>query len=89
MADLSKCFFQISIPREQQDLFCLTWYKNDDLIKSNTVRFSRHVSGVNSSPYIALFANARLISENPTNASMLTLNAVDRKRYMDDFFFVV
>ena len=30
MTDLSKCFFQVSIPREQQDLFHLIWYGNND-----------------------------------------------------------
>ena len=31
-----------------------------------------------------LFDIERLIHENPTNASQLTLNAVESKRYMDD-----
>ena len=26
MADLSKCFFQISIPEDQRDLFRLAWF---------------------------------------------------------------
>ena len=33
MADLSKCFYQVSIPRKQRDLFRLIWYRNNDLIK--------------------------------------------------------
>ena len=86
MADISKCFFQISMPQEQQDLFRLIWYKNNDLLEGETqvYRFTRHVWGINSSPYIALFAIEQLVKENPTNASQLTLNAIETKRYMDD-----
>ena len=40
--------------------------------------------GINSSPYIALFAIERLIEENPTCASQLTLTSIESKRYMDD-----
>ena len=31
MADLSKCFFQIAMPKEQQDLFRLVWYDKNDI----------------------------------------------------------
>ena len=40
--------------------------------------------GINSSPYIALFAIEQLIDENPTCASQLTLTSIESKRYMDD-----
>ena len=40
--------------------------------------------GVNSSPYVALLAFKRLVEENPTDASPVTLNAVKENRYMDD-----
>ena len=47
-------------------------------------RFTRHVWGINSSPYVALLALNRLVEENPSNASKLTLNAIESNRYMDD-----
>ena len=45
MADLSKCFFQISIPEDQRDLFRLVWFKDNDIKLGETeiFRFSRHV----------------------------------------------
>ena len=33
---------------------------------------------------MALLALNRLVEENPTNASKLTLNAIENNRYMDD-----
>ena len=47
-------------------------------------RFTRHVWGINSSPFVALFAINRLITEHPTDASSLTLWATKGNRYMDD-----
>ena len=42
MADLSKCFFQISLPK---DLFCLIWYKDNDIDPGVTkiFHFIRHI----------------------------------------------
>ena len=50
-------------------------------------RFSRHVWGINSSPYAALLAIKTLISGNPTSASEVTLSVVDKNRYMDDVLY--
>ena len=50
-------------------------------------RFTRHVLGINSSPFVALLAIKRLIDENPTNACEATLQAVLNNRYMDDMLF--
>ena len=71
MADLSKCFFQIAMPVHQQDLFRLVWYSNNDIDEGVTqvFRFTRHVWGINSSPFVALYAIEYLVSENPTDAS--------------------
>ena len=86
MADLSKCYFQISLPESQQDLFRLIWYTDNDLDRGEIqrYRFTRHVWGINSSAYIALLAIERLILENPTAASQLTLSMIENNRYMDD-----
>ena len=86
VTDLSRCFFQIKIPTDQRDLFRLVWFKDNDLDNTDTqiYRFTRHVWGINSSPFIALLAMKRLAEENPTNACQLTLNAVTNNRYMDD-----
>ena len=86
MADVSKCFFQDSIPESQRDLFRLIWFKDNDLVNGFTqiYRFTRHVWGVNSGPYIGLLAIKRLVSENVTNASPSTLSAILQCRYMDD-----
>ena len=63
MANLSKCFFQVALPREQQDWFRLVWFKDNEINigKTQIYRFTRHVWGINSSPYIAVFAIERLI----------------------------
>ena len=49
-------------------------------------RFTRHVWGVNSSPYIVLLAIKRLVFENVTNASPSILSAILQCHYMDDLF---
>ena len=86
IADLSKCFFQVSIPRKQRDLFRIIWFKNNDVVSGEiqTFCFTRHVWGINSSPYVALTAINTVVSENPTGASSMTLNAIENNRYMDD-----
>ena len=62
------------------------WFKdnniNDGIVQ--IYRFTRHVWGINSSPFVALMAIKRLVEENPTNAGHLTLEAVKNNRYMDD-----
>ena len=86
MADLSKCFFQVSVPESQRDLFRVVWYRNNNLEKgeAQVFRFTRHVWGINSSPYVALFAIEHLVNENITRASLSTLTAIENNRYMDD-----
>ena len=86
VADVSKCFFQVGIPRNQQDLFRVVWFENNDLKggKPQIFRFTRHVWGINSSPYVTLMVLKRLIVKNPANASQVTLRAVEHNRYMDD-----
>ena len=73
------CFFQVSLPENQRDLFRLVWFRNSDIDDGyiQLFQFTRHVWGINSSPYIALFAIQRLISENPTDAGELTLTAIE------------
>ena len=84
MVGFSNCVFQISIPTEQQDLFRLVWYDKNDIDNGHlqVFRFCR-VSGINSSPNVALFAREKLIVENPTGADQLTLTAIETRRYMD------
>ena len=74
-ADLSKCFFQVAMPESQKDLFRLVWYRNNDLDegKLQLYRFTRHVWEINFSPFVALFAIEKLIANDPTNASTMTL----------------
>jgi len=86
MADLSKCFLQIAMPENQRDLLRLVWFKNNDIVDGETQIFqiTRHVRGMNSTPYIALFAIKKLIAENPTNAGISTLTAIETNCYMDD-----
>ena len=88
VADVSKCFFQIKIPESQQRWFHIIWFRgnNIDSGEIQIFRFTRHVWGINSSPYVTLLA-LRLVAENPTGASKLTLNAVEEHRYMDDVLF--
>ena len=72
MADLSKCFFQVAMPENQQKLFRLIWFADNVIEKAavKNFKFTRHVWGINSSPFVALFAIETLINENPTNASL-------------------
>ena len=78
VSDISKCFFQIKLPRSQQNWFHIIWFKNNDIDGGETkvFRFTRHVWGINSIPYVALSALKRLVAKNPTDASPMTLNAV-------------
>ena len=86
MAKISKCFLPVSVPENQRNLFRLMWFKNNDIDEGEIqiLKFTRHVWGVNSSPYIALFAIEKLFAENLTNISNLTLPVVETNRYMDD-----
>ena len=88
-ADLSKYFFQVGIPRNQQDLFRIVWFENNDLKggKPQIFCFTHHVWVINSSPYVTLLALKKLIVENPANASQVTLGAVEHNRSMDDLLF--
>ena len=74
------------MPESQRDLFRLIWYRNNDLDegKVQLYRFTRPVWGINSSPFIALFAIKKLIAENPANSDTMTLTAIGNNRYMDD-----
>ena len=86
MADITKCFFQILLPEHQQNLFRILWYDNDDILngKLKPYKFTRHVWGVVSSPYIACRSIREITKENPTNASNPTLHAIQHCMYMDD-----
>ena len=86
MANLNKYYFQISLPESQQNLFGFIWCANKDLDRGEIqrYRFTRHVWGIKFSAYIALLAIERLILENPTAASQLTLSMVENNRYMND-----
>ena len=81
MADLSKCFLQVSVPESKKDQFRLVWFKDNDRDEGEIqiLKFTRHVRGVNPNPYIALFAIEKLVAANPTNASNLTLSAVESR----------
>ena len=89
VADISKCFFQIKIPENQQNWFHIIWFKNNNLDSGVTqiFRFTRHVWRINSSPYVTLLALKRLVDENPTGAGSVTLNAVRQNKYMDDILY--
>ena len=86
IADLSKCFFQVAIPETQRDLFRIIWFKDNDIDfgEKQTFCFTRHVCGINFSPYIALTAIKNVVNENVTGASQMILMAVEENRYMDD-----
>ena len=55
VADISKYFFQVGVPCDQQIWFKIVWYENNDLDhgKLQVVCFTRHIWGINSSPYVA------------------------------------
>ena len=77
------------MPEEQRDLFRIIWFKDNNIDGGDLLvyRFVRHVWGINSSPYIALFSIQHLLSENPTNACEKTLTVLEKSRYMDDVLF--
>ena len=91
MADITKCFFQIALPESQRDLFRILWFENDNIDTGKIVpyRFCVHPWGIKSSPYIACLAFKKMIEQNPSNASELTLSSVSENMYMDDFIFSV
>ena len=89
MGDISKCFFQIRLPKSQQNLFRILWFKNNDVKtgKLEPYKFTRHVWGVVSSPYISCLAIRKTAEENHTNASVLTLDTIRNSMYVDDLLF--
>ena len=86
VADLSKSFFQVTLPKAQQDLFRLVWFKNHDIdrMENQIFRFTRHVWGINSSPYVALLAIKQVVAANPTNCGQFASNIIEDNRCMDD-----
>ena len=50
--------FSSAIPETQSDLFCIIWFKDNDIEIGETQAFcfKRHVWDINSSPHIALTA---------------------------------
>ena len=76
----------MAISETQHDLFRIIWFKDNDIdIRENqTFCFTRHVWGINSSPYITLAAIKNVVNENVTGASKMTLMAIEENRYMDD-----
>ena len=48
IADASKCFFQIKLPRDQQDWFHIIWFKVNNMGSGEIqiFRFTRHVWGI-------------------------------------------
>ena len=88
MAELSKCFWQILLLEEQQNLFRILWFKEDDVHtgKIEECKFTRHVWGIISSPYVACCAIRKVTEENLTQASEKTIKTIQRSMYMDDLF---
>jgi hypothetical protein len=85
MADLKECFFQIGIPPEQRDYFRIIWYKNDDIDgEIEILRFTVHVWGIISSPYIATRGIHAVAQQNRTRASPQTVGALKDNTYVDD-----
>ena len=80
MADLSKCFFQILLPRDQH-LFLILWFSNDDIERGmlQSFHFTRHVWGVMSSPFIACYAIHTLSLDNPTCARDVAINTIRKQ----------
>ena len=68
------------MPESQRDLFRLLGYRNNNLdeVKDQLYRFARQLWGIHSSFFIAFFEIGRLIHENPTNASAMTLRLSKR-----------
>ena len=91
MSDVTKCFFQIQLPAAQRDLFRLLWFENNDVERGKLVsyRFQVHPWGIKSSPYIACLAFKKLVEENPTCASDMTLQNILQNMYMHDLIFSV
>ena len=89
MSDVTKCFFQVQLPAAQRDLFRLLWFENNDVERGKLVsyRFRVHPWGIKSSPYIACLAFKKLVEENPTCASDMTLQNILQNMYMDDLIF--
>ena len=84
-ADLSECFFQIAIPPNQQDVFRIIWFENDNIDGNCEVwKFRVHVWGVNSSPFIATFCIKKVAGQNCTNASKITTDAIQKNMYVHD-----
>ena len=70
-------------------MFRIVWFKNNNLDEGEPLifKFTRHVWGNNSNPYVTLLSLKRLVSDNTVNVSELTLNVIQNNRYMDDILF--
>ena len=91
MSDVTKCFFEIQLPAAQRDLFRLLWFENNGVERGKLVsyHFRVHPWGIKSIPYIACLAIKKLVEENPTCASDMTLQNILQNMYMDDLIFSV
>ena len=91
MADLTKCFFLIGLPEAQRDLFRILWFDNNDIGQGKVVkfRFTHHLWGVKSSPFIANFAIQKTLEDNAIVASDLTRDTIRKNIYMDDLIFSI
>ena len=60
VADLSKCFFQVAMPENQQKLFRLIWFANNDIEKGavQIFKFTRHL-WVSTQAFLSLFSRLR------------------------------
>ena len=91
MADLTNYFFQISLPTDQRDFFCILWFDNPDIGKGGVkaFRFTRHPWGIKSSPFIASYAIQKTLEDTVIGSSDLTRDIIQKNIYMNDLIFSV
>ena len=79
-------FFQIGIPAEQCDLFCILWFDKNNVREGNVVthHFALHPWGVKSSHFMASFAIQKVLNDKSTGAPDLTHNTICKNIYMGD-----
>ena len=78
MADITKCFFQVNLPENQRNLFCLLWFENYDIQQGKIIPFCFRCYpwGIKSSSFVANWAIRKTIKHDVTKASDITLDSL-------------
>ena len=85
VGDIKKMYYQVKVPKEQQDFLRFLWWRNGD--PHNDVveyKMTVHVFGGASSGNCAAYALKRTAADNSVEVGQEAVNTLDRGFYVDD-----